>query len=87
MFRIHAPNADLVAFSPDGKRIVTGMPLRVWDLATRKPLRTYAGHFDGVACVRFFPDGRRIVSTSFDGTAHIWRARRAENILHESEGK
>src|SRR5439155_27160058 len=75
LLRINAPNAGgwPFAFSPDGKRIVCMM--RVWDLATGKELRKYEGHSDGVTGVRFFPDSQRIVSTSYDGTAQIWRAR------------
>ena len=44
------------------KRIVfgdyTNMTVPVWDVATGKELRTYAGHVDGVPCVAFGPGGR-----------------------------
>ena len=76
--RINDANAYCVAFSPDGKRIVSGSYLdktvRVWDMATGKELRKYEGHTGPVVGVAFFPDGKRIVSASHDGTARIWRA-------------
>jgi WD40 repeat protein len=50
--------------------------VRVWDATTGKELRTYEGHPGHVSGVAFFPDGKRIVSASADGTARIWRAPR-----------
>jgi WD40 repeat protein len=81
-----------LAFSPDGKRLVTGgdwgdLSVRVWDANTGKELRKYEGHSGSVGCVAFFPDGQRIASASYDGTARIWGAPRSEKILHEMEGK
>ncbi|MDS4014332.1 MAG: hypothetical protein RKP46_08240, partial [Candidatus Accumulibacter sp.] len=67
-----------VAFSPDGRRIVSGSDdntLRLWDAATGaaigEPLR---GHTERVASVAFSPDGRRIVSGSGDKTLRLWDA-------------
>jgi WD40 repeat protein len=50
------------AFAPDGKTIVTSDKdgLRVWDVATGKPLREVEGIGDGVIAVS--PDGRSIAS-------------------------
>ncbi|QIS21379.1 TIR domain-containing protein [Nocardia terpenica] len=67
-----------VAFSPDGKRIVSGSfdkTLRLWDAATGKPIGTpLTGHTAGVNGVAFSPDGKRIVSGSDDGTLRLWDA-------------
>jgi WD40 repeat protein len=70
-----------LAFSPDGKRLVTGgdwgdCTVRVWNAKTGQELRRYEGHGGCVGCVAFFPDGQRIVSASYDGTARIWGAPR-----------
>ena len=37
-----------------------------------RPLRTLSGHTDTVRCVAFFPDNRRLVSSSWDNTVRIW---------------
>ena len=78
--RIKTGHAYCAAFSPDGKRIVSGGMLdhtvRVWDIATGRTLHTYKGHTGGVTSVTYFPDGKRIASASADGSARIWLAPR-----------
>jgi WD40 repeat protein len=65
-----------VAFSPDGRRIVSGSwdnSLRLWDAASGKPIGPpLQGHTDSVYSVAFSPDGRRIVSSSQDNTLRLW---------------
>ena len=57
-----------VAFSPDGKRIVSGSDdktVRLWDADTGQPIGApLTGHTDAVSSVAFSPDGTRIVSGS-----------------------
>lgn len=58
-----------VAFSHDGKRIVTGgrdKMARVWDAQTGQKLLTLTGHELGIWAVAFSPDGKRIVTGSGD---------------------
>ena len=59
-----------VAFSPDGKKIVSGSydkTIRVWDAETGKeiipPLEEHSGTVSSIA---FSPDGKKIVSGSSD---------------------
>ena len=65
-----------VAFSPDGKRIVSGdldETVRLWDAATGNPIgQPIAGHTDRVWSVAFSPDGRGILSGGSDGTVKVW---------------
>src|SRR5262249_4047869 len=65
------------AFSPDGKRLVTGgeLPdrdLRLWTVGSLQPPTLLKGHKDQIYLVAFSPDGSRITSTSLDSTARLW---------------
>jgi WD40 repeat protein/tRNA A-37 threonylcarbamoyl transferase component Bud32 len=46
------------------------------------------GHTDRVVSVDFRPDGRRLVTSSWDGTARIWDTATGKqlHVLHESDG-
>ena len=73
----HSEGVNSVAFSPDGKRVVTGSSdktARIWNAQTGKPLRTLQGHSSYVTSVAFSPDGKRIVTGSDDHTARVWDA-------------
>jgi WD40 repeat protein len=64
-----------VAFSPDGKRIVSGggdETVKVWDASTGKETLSLKGHTDSIFSVAFSPDGKRIVSGSWDKTVKVW---------------
>ncbi len=63
-----------VAFSPDGRTIVSGSwdtTLKLWSLDGRE-LQSFKGHQDTVRSVAFSPDGRTIVSGSDDKTLNVW---------------
>ena len=49
--------------------------MRVWDAESGKEVYKYEGHTRAVWSVAFFPDGKRIASSSEDGV-RIWRAPR-----------
>ena len=63
-----------VAFSPDGRWVVSGSgdgTARVWDAATGHEVARMT-HDDLVCAVAFSPDGRWVVSGSDDKTARVW---------------
>jgi len=71
----HQHWVNSVAFSPDGKTIVSGSrdkTIRLWD-TTGKPIgQPLKGHQAGVYSVAFSPDGKTIVSGSRDKTIRLW---------------
>ncbi|MGZ8939028.1 MAG: WD40 repeat domain-containing serine/threonine protein kinase, partial [Limisphaerales bacterium] len=66
-----------VAYSPDGRRIVTGSAdktARVWDAETGQESFPLEGHTASVRSVAFSRDGQRIVTGSWDRTVRVWDA-------------
>ena len=67
-----------VAFSPDGKRIVSGGfdgKVRFWDAEFGTPVgQPLEGHKGVVSSVAFSPDGKRIASGDEDGVVRLWDA-------------
>jgi WD40 repeat protein len=70
----HEGEVYAVAFSPDGKYIVSGSAdntARVWHAQTGREIASMA-HNGAVKSVAFSPDGNYIVSGSTDNTAQVW---------------
>jgi WD40 repeat protein len=72
------------AFTPDGKHAITGggsffekggeskAPLYLWDLGNGKQIRQFKGHTSDVRTVAVSPNGKQLLSGSFDGTMRLW---------------
>lgn len=67
------------AFSSDGRWLVTmgGKRARIWNVETGKPLDHQFAHDDNVVCAAFSPDGKHLVTTTWDQattvqTAIVW---------------
>ncbi len=96
----HGSGVISVAFSPDGRRILTGFggwvegvwggdrqpgEARMWDAETGAELFSLKGHTGLLTSVAFSPDGRRLVTGSWDHTAKVWDALTGEE-LHTLKG-
>jgi WD40 repeat protein len=71
----HLAKITCLAFSPDGRQLVSGAGdrlLLVWDLETRRIVRRLAGHAGFVGGCAFLPDGQRIVSGGSFGEVLVW---------------
>ncbi|KAG5716196.1 hypothetical protein E4T56_gene10766 [Termitomyces sp. T112] len=71
----HTNQVTSVAFSPDGKSIVSGsfdQSVRVWEASSGAQLKKLNGHTDQVTSVAFSPDGKYIVSGSEDQSVRVW---------------
>src|SRR5262249_54760859 len=71
---VHDYPVMAVAFSPDGRTVLTGSSdhtARLWDAASGKDLGRLK-HDDLVRAVAFSPDGRTVLTGSYDRTARLW---------------
>jgi RNA polymerase sigma factor (sigma-70 family) len=79
-FEGHSDGVMVVAFSPDGKRALSGgvcygdrdPTVRLWDVVTGKEQQKLEGHTGGVYSLAFLPGGKTAVSGGADGTLRIW---------------
>ncbi|UCD52490.1 MAG: hypothetical protein JSW27_07600, partial [Phycisphaerales bacterium] len=83
--RLRGPGAfHSVAFSPDGRRMISGSDGRgaimLWDVSTRQEIARFGTSSADVTTVQFSPDGNTICAIDTVGTARFWRAPSFETI-------
>lgn len=97
---------DAIALSPDGKAIATvdanitggqqgekSNQIQLWTLDDDLPalLNTLDGHHNDIAHIEFTADGKKLVSSSYDGKINVWNWQTGEisqknNNLHSRNG-
>jgi len=74
-----------VAFSPDGKLILSGSgdnTMKLWDIATGREIRSFMGHTDSVLAVAFSPDGKLAVSGCRNNSVKLWNIETGNEIFN-----
>jgi WD40 repeat protein/serine/threonine protein kinase len=77
----HTGAVDAVAWSPDGRRVVTAggnRAAQLWNPATGEPSGPPMLHAGRVSAVAFSPDGALLLTGSADGTARLWKTATSE---------
>lgn len=77
--------APSVAFVPDGRIFVVTYgkedTAEVWDIKSEKLIASLKGHTGWIATAEISPDGRHVVTTSFDKTARLWDAVTGKQLM------
>jgi RNA polymerase sigma factor (sigma-70 family) len=73
----HTYYVGALAFTPDGKKLLTGSGyndrfLRMWDPFTGRSLGKWGGHDLGIQALAVTPDGKQVISTSQDASIRLW---------------
>ncbi len=77
VFDRHTRSINGLAWSPDGRRLVTSSDdktVRVWDVIAKRQVGELIGHRGAVAGLAFSGDGKRIITAGKDGVARVWDA-------------
>ncbi len=77
-----------IAYSPDGTMLASAEvnTVKIYDLASRKVLRTLKGHSEMVTCIAFSPVENILVSGSGDTTIKLWDIASGEELSTQPSG-
>jgi WD40 repeat protein len=70
------PDAVALAYAPAGDLLAIGCAngvVQIWTDDGTRPAGVLSGHTEGVAAIRFLPDGSGLIAGSDDGHADLWQ--------------
>ncbi len=79
----HGGQIDGVAFSPDGKTLLTGSSVgtaRLWSIDTGQPIGQSFRDGSPIRAVAFSPDGKTVLTGSSTGTAQLWSVDTGQSV-------
>jgi len=79
----HSGTVEGVAFSPEGKYVLTGSNdgiARLWNVLTGEEVRQFIGHTDLVGTVAYSPNGKYVLTGSWDTTVRLWDAATSQEV-------
>jgi WD40 repeat protein len=76
-FLLNRPNSGIEGIEPK-----EGYFVLLWDAATGKELRRFAGLMDKIKSVAFAPDGKTLAAASGDGRVALWNAGTGQEHLY-----
>jgi len=72
-----------VSFSSDDQLALSGSDnkaVKLWNVITRKEIRSFEGHAGGITSVCFSPDGHYLLSGSEDNSIKLWNSQSGNEI-------
>ena len=79
----HNKKVRSVAFTPDGKQLLSGGEdnlARLWDVKTGDQIRVFTGHAKAIYWVAISPDGKLAAAASWDKFAKVWDLQTGKGI-------